>query len=261
MHRFLLIALVVSIALPAQAAPTRMVPNNNLTILADDDMMLPLAQLARAYSLETKTPLTIVMKSADDAEAQIEQGLEAHIIITANTTLINELTDQGLTDVSSRKPVARTQLALVTVSPLDKEANIAKRISFASMLYATAGMPVYMDAPETIEGARAAKLLKNHDFSGVLASRTETKPNHDELIASLHDGPSLGIILAATTVTDPDVHVVSLLADDVSPPVEFDSMVLGSEAMGDAKHFNDYLSTDRARAIFAHFGYQAPPLK
>lgn len=261
MRRFLLIAMLLATALPVQAEPVKMAPNNNLTILADEDMMLPLAQLARAYSLETKTPLTIVMKSADDAEAQIEQGLEAHIIITANVPLITRLTDQGLTDVSSRKPIARTQLALVSVGDLTKEANIAKRISFASMLYATNGMPVYMDAPTTIEGARAAKLLTSHDFSTVLAARTETKPSHDELIASLHDNPSLGIILAATTVTEPDVHVLSLLTDDVSPPVIFDSMVLGSEAMGDAKHFNDYLSSDKARVIFAHFGFQAPTPK
>ena len=261
MRPFILIALLTFTALPALAAPTKMVPNNNITILADDDMMLPLAQLARAYSLETKTPLTIVMKSADDAQAQIEQGLEAHIVITANYPLLDRLADEGLTDVASRKPIARTQLALVTVGDLNKEANIARHISFASMLYATNGMPVYMDDPSTIEGNRAAKLLSSHDFSGALASRIESKPTHDELIASLHDAPSLGLILAASAVTEPDVHVISLLADNVSPPVMFDSVVLGSEAMGDAKHFNDYLSTPKAHAILAHFGYQAPLAK
>ena len=261
MRRFLLISLVLLTALPVQADSAKMVPNNNLTILADDDMMLPLAQLARTYSLETKTPLTIVMKGADDAEAQIEQGLDAHIIITANYPLLNRLTDQGLTAVASRHPVARTQLALVSVADLGKEATIAKRISFASMLYATPDMPVYIDAPVTIEGERSAKLLANHDFSQALASRIEAKPSHDELIASLHDNPSLGIILAATTVTEADVRVLSILGDDVNPPVVFDSTVLGSEAMGDANRFNDFLSTAKARAIFAHFGYQAPALK
>lgn len=261
MRRFILILPLFFAALHAHAEPAKMVPNNNLTILADEDMLLPLAQIARAYSLEKKTPLTVVMKTADEAEAQISQGLEAHIIVTANEPLLNRLIDQGLTDVSSRRPVARTQLALASVGDLGKEADIARRISFASMLYATPGLPVYMDAPTTIEGARAAKLLTNQEFSQVLASRTETKPNHDELIASLRDEPSLGIVLAATTVTEPDVRVVSILADDVSPPVVFDAMVLGSEAMGDAKRFNDYLASTKARAIFAHFGYQPPVLK
>ena len=95
----------------------------------------------------------------------------------------------------------------------------------------------------------------------MLAARTQTRPTHDELMASLRDGAALGIILAATTVTEPDVRVLSLLADDLSPPVMIDYIVLGSEAMSDAKRFNDYLSTDKARAIFAHFGYQAPAVK
>ena len=96
MRRFILIAMLLATALPVQADPAKMVPGNNLTILTDEDMMLPLAQLARAYSLETKTPLTIVMKNAEDAEAQIEQGLEAHVIITANYPLIQQLTDQEI---------------------------------------------------------------------------------------------------------------------------------------------------------------------
>lgn len=261
MRRFILIAALLFTASHAGADPAKMVPNNNLTILADDDMMLPLAQLARAYSLDTKTPLTIVMKNADEVQAQIEQGLEAHIIVTANYPLMSRLTDQGLIDVSSRKPVARTQLALVTVGDLGKEATIAKRISFASMVYATPEMPIYIDVPTTIEGARTATLLTNHEFSKVLAARAETKPSHDELIASLHDTTSLGIILAANAVMEPEVRVLSLLPDDISPPVQFDSAVLGSEAMSDAKRFNDYLSTAKARAIFAHFGYQPPLTK
>jgi ABC-type molybdate transport system substrate-binding protein len=86
----------------------------------------------------------------------------------------------------------------------------------------------------------------------------DAKPNHDELLASLRDAPSLGLILAADTVNEPDLHVLSLLPAEVSPPVIFDAVVLGSESMRDAKNFTEYLSSRTAQNILARMGYQPP---
>jgi len=101
----------------------------NLTILADEGMLLPLAQISRLYAHESQTPLTIIRLDPETAQQQIEQGLEAHLVISANLPLITQLSTQGLTDVSSRKTIARTQLALVTANTLNQQANLAKRIS------------------------------------------------------------------------------------------------------------------------------------
>jgi molybdate transport system substrate-binding protein len=259
MIRFIACLALLFIALPLQAtAPSKPAAKPNLTLLTDETMLLPLAQIARAYATDAKTPLTVVVKNVDAAQEQIEQGLEAHIIITANDALIERLTAQGLTDVSSRKSIARTQLALVTASDLSKEANIAKRISFASMLAATPTLPVFINATGTIEGERTSHLLSGHEFSAALAARVDAKPNHDELLASLRDEPSLGLILAADTVNEPDLHVLSLLPAEVSPPVVFDAVVLGSESMRDAKNFTEYLSSRKAQNILARMGYQPP---
>ena len=255
MRRYLLCLVPLLFSLNAIAAESG---KANLTILTDETMLLPLAQLARDYATSSKTPLTIVVKNADDILRQVEQGLEAHVVITANTALLAKLSEQGLTDVSSRKPIARTQLALVTSSDLGNQANIARRISFASMLAATPNLPVLMNDAGTVEGSRANNLLSGHEFSTALAARAVPKPSHDEVIASMHDEPSLALILAAETTTEPDIRVLSLLPQEVSPPVVFETIVLGGESMEDAKTFTIYLSSRSARAIFAHFGYQPP---
>ena len=255
MRRFLLSLIALLLSLPAMAADTA---KANLTILADESMLLPLAQLARSYATSSKTPLTIVVKNTADAERQIEQGLEAHVVITADGALIAKLAEQGLTDVSSRKAIARTQLALVTASDLGGQATIARRISFGSMLAATPTLPVLANDVTTIEGERAHALLTGHEFSAALNARIDTKPNHDEVITALHDAPSLGLVLAADTSMEPDVRVISLLPDDVSPAVTFECIVLGGESMAEAKAFTTYLTSREARGIFAHFGYQPP---
>lgn len=255
MIRFLRILLAGLLLLPL-AASANSEPKANLTIIADEDMLLPLAQIARSYAMASNTPLTVVVKNADDAERQIEQGLEAHVIITANYPLLDRLINQGLTDVTSRRTVARTQLALVSASNFGRENRIAKRISFAAMINTTDNVPVYAIAPGTAEGDRAKQLMSGYEFSAALAPRIELKANREELIEALRDDESFGLILATDAADERDLTVLSLLPPEISPPVTYDATVLGSESMSEAKEFVNYLGTREADRIFAHFGFQ-----
>ena len=257
MRKIFLILTTLAFSLPAMAAdmPPRLEPKPNLTILTDESLMLPLAQIARAYANTGKTPLTIIVKNAADAQSQIEQGLEAHVMLTENDPLIVQLTEQGLTDVSSTRAFVRTQLALVTTREMSKQ-YVAKRISFAAMIYTTPGLPVFINDPKNAEGARADKLLKGYEFSDALAKRVQVKASHEEVLEAVRDGQGLGLILAADAVAQPDIAVLSLLPADVSAPVTYNAIVLASESMSDARAFTTYLNSRQAQDIFAHFGFQ-----
>ena len=256
--RLIVLSLAVLFTCLPAWADTPATSKANLTILTDEAMLLPLAQIARLYASDSKTPLTIAVKNTQTVQQQIEQGLEAHVIITADTSLIEQLAGLGLTDVSSRKAIARTQLALVTASNLTQQASLAKHISFASILAATPDLPVYADSLEAVEGARVKQLTQGQTFSAGLAARLEEKPTLDELITSLRETPSLGLILAAQAIGEEDIRVVSLLPSDISPEVNYHVLVLGSELMGESKAFANYLSSRTARNVFTTFGYQPP---
>lgn len=254
-----ILALIATLALClpafAQPAPKPATPTN-MTILADEAMLLPMARVARVYASKTKTPLTVVALNAKDAEHQIEQGIDAHIIVSADAPLIGRLAEQGMTDVNSRRAVARTQMALVTTSNLNKQADIAERISFASVLAATPSLPIFCNEPTSIDGARAIRLRNEGEFSTILSTRLAEKPNLEEVIASLRDEPSLALILAADAVAEPDIRVLSLLPESISAPVTFEMVVLGSESMKQSRAFSNFLMTKEAQAIFENFGYQ-----
>jgi len=257
MKRFLIFVAIAFSALTAAAQPVAKTSTKaNLTILTDENMLLPLAPLARLYASQSSTPLTIVVKNAETAEKQIEQGLEAHVIITANTGLMDRLIEQGLTDVSSRRTLARTQLALVTTRDLSQQMEIAQRISFASILAATPNMPVFTNDPATLEGSLAKALLTGHSFSEMLSPRLSAKATHEDVVTALRDEDSLGLILAADAIAEPDVRVLSLLPESVSAPVSFEAAVLGSESMNEARHFTNFLLTRSAQQVFKDFGYQ-----
>jgi molybdenum ABC transporter molybdate-binding protein len=259
--RFLLASLLLLLTAAtaaAQEAPPRAEPNPNLTLLADANLMLPVAQLARLYSSQHNTPLTVVLKNSNDAESQIMQGLEAHVLLTSNHALVERLADQGLTDVNGTKQIGRTQLALVAARDLGKEGILAKRISFAAMLNATPNLPVFVDAPNTPDGARAEALLTGYEFSDQLTARTVVKPTRDGVIAAIRDGHGLGLILATDAVGQSDLTVVSVLPESISPPVTYEVVVLASESMAESRQLASFLQSDKAQDIFAHFGFEPP---
>lgn len=259
MHSFIkpfTILLALLFAAPCYAMPTHAEPKANLTILADEALLLPLSQLVRDYAKATGTPLTIVLNNPDITERQIEQGLEAHALITADRSLVDRLTEQGLTDVSSRRAVARTQLALITASNLSKQASVAKRISFATMLYATPSLPIFVLSPDTLDGMRIIPLLVGHEFSTTLASRLVRKSNREEVLEALRDSEGLAIVFASDAAMEHDLNVLAVLPEDISPAATYEAVVLGSEAMSEAKAFTTFLNSREARATLAHFGFQ-----
>jgi ABC-type molybdate transport system substrate-binding protein len=257
MRRILTIIAVFALCLPAWAEPVaKTTAPANLTILADESILQPMARVARAYASKTKTPLTVVALNATDAEHQIEQGIEAHGVVSSNKLLMGRLSEQGMTDVSSRRPVLRTQLALVTTSDLSKQADIAQRISFASILAATPTLPIFYNEPASADGALVKKLGSEGEFATILAARLSEKPNLEDVIAALRDEPSLALILAADAVAEPDIRVLSLLPESISQTVTFEVVVLGSESMQPARAFSNFLMTREAQMIFENFGYQ-----
>ncbi len=256
MRRLVHYLLLILFCQSAMAADSRYEPRPNLTVLADESLMLPLAELTRDYATRTRTPVTVVIKNPEEAERQIEQGLEAHLVLTANGAMLNRITEQGLTDVSSRRLVARARMALVTSQEVRKTLNVAERISFAAMLKATTNLPIYALENDTPEGARAHALTVGQDFSERLAPRLSTKDTPEDIFNTLRDEPSLALMLATSSVGEPDIVVLSVLPEGVSPSVGYEVVVLGSELMDAAKSFAAYLTSKEAQAIFAHYGYQ-----
>lgn len=251
MRYFLVLILVLS-ASAAQAAPA------NLTVLADSSLMLPLAQISRDYARETGTPLAIVVKSGDAAAQQIEQGLEAHLLLTANQPLIASLRDRGLIDVFSAKPFARTQLALVGSSDIEARTDFARHISFAAIMYAQPDLPVYVTPPSTHEGARAAALMKSGEYGTLLSQRAVTLDSHEEAVEKLHESPGLALLLATDALNDPSLKVLSIFDDATARPVNYEAVVLASESMEETRKFIAYLLSPKGQKIFARFGFQPP---
>lgn len=258
MQRFVpaLIALC-ALLLPLSAVaekPTALKPN--LTILADDSLMLALSELARLYGREADTPLTIIRSEGSDPVRKIEQGFDAHILLSAEPTLVDQLAQRGLIDVFGTKRFARTQLALVAPLSMKQRLTFAKRISFAAILFARPNLPVYISTPTSPEGLRAQSLMEGREFSLELADRAKVLNSHEAVMDGLRSGDSFALMLAADAITEPDVTILNLLPENTSAPVEYDAVVLASESMEQARNFTQFLQSEAAQKILSHYGFQ-----
>lgn len=233
----------------------------NITILADQNLLLPLSAITRAYAKSHQTPVFVTVIDPDAVESAILQGIEAHLLLTSDTALIDRLVGQGLTDVTSNSSIGRVPLALVSSSKLNRRELLAKRVSVAAMLLATGDIPIYLEAKNTAAGSRAAALFTGYEFSNTLKRRTIFQPTHAELIDALTDEPSLAITLASDVIGQPDIAVLGILPGSLTAPVDYRAVVLASESMNEAREFARFLASPQVRELLAHFSFQPPESK
>ena len=245
----------------AEPAPVSSPPPSptNLTVLADPSLLLPLAQLARDYAKQTGTPLTIAVKDGEEAAQQIEQGLEAHLLLTANQPLVTVLRNRGLIDVFSARAFARTSLALVGSASLESRTDIARHISLAAILYAQPDLPIYITPTSTHEGNRALALMENPDYAELLKSRVIMVESREMAIRRLKRTPGFALLLATDALNDPALNVLHIFSAETAKPVNYEAVVLASESMAQTRQFIGYLFSPKGQQIFAHFGFQPPP--
>ncbi len=238
------------------AGAAKTAPSENLTVLADPSLMLVMAELARTYSSETGTPLTVIRTSTIDPAQQIEQGFEAHILLSPDPTLVERLAQRGQIDVFGTQAFASTQLALVAPYRMKSKLALAKRISFAALLFSQPELPIFINDSTTVGGLRAQALMAGREFSHELAERGVVKPSLADIVAAMAKEDSFALMLASSAVVEPDVTVLSLLPDTTSEPVRYDAVVLASEAMEQARGFTKFLRTAPAQAILKRYGFQ-----
>lgn len=256
--RIVIVALCLWLPLASQATPAPPKRMPNITIIADSSLMLALADLSRLYARLTNTPVTVIRDHSADPARQLEQGFDAHILLSADPTLVERLAQRGLIDVFGTQHFARTQLALAAPARMKKELAVAQRISFAALLFAKPEIPIYMRDPTTPDGLRAQSLMEGREFSHELSTRAEIKPSREAIISALRDTDGFALMLASDAIMEPELTVLSLLPATSSDPVRYDAVVLASEHMDQARKFTKFLHSGAAQNIFLHYGFQPP---
>lgn len=247
---------IFCVLLPLAASAVKPAPAHNLTVLANPSLMLVMAELARDYSTQTGTPLTVISTDNSDPAQQIEQGFEAHVLLSPDPTLVERLAQRGQIDVFGTQTFASTQLALVAPVRMKSRMALAKRISFAALLFSQPDLPIYINDASTTSGLRAQALMTGREFSHELAARAAVEPSLEGILAALREKDAFALMLASSAVAEPDIIILSLLPETTSEPVRYDAVVLASESMDQAREFTKFLRSTEAQGVLQRYGFQ-----
>jgi molybdate transport system substrate-binding protein len=234
----------------AFAAPREL---TNLTIITDPSLMLPIGELVRDYSTKHHVAVTLVSSEEKDPETLIGEGMEAHVLISADTELTKTLQLRGLVDVFIQNPLVRTDLTLVR-RKIDN-GSLSGQWTLANLfLNEGNAVPIFLlDPAHYMEGSRSIAVLNTNEVA--LDSRIVINWKR-ELIARLKAEDSAGILLASDALIDPDLQVVSILPAAQYEPIVFSALTLASEAMPEARKLVKFLNSTRAEATFSHYGFK-----
>lgn len=247
------LVLMLCCAHTALAAAPRSEELVNLTVIIDPALQLPMQELARRYATKEHIAITLVSSEEKDPETLIGEGMEAHVLISANKELSATLQLRGMMDVFAQNPLVRTELAMVRRKA--GSGSLSGQWTLAN-IFLTEGnhLPTFLlDPSRYIEGSRSIAALNANEAP--VDSRV-TIGSKRELIERVKAEDSAGILLATDALQDPGLTVVSILPESQYEPVVFMALVLASESMPEARALVKFLSREDAAKTFTQYGFK-----
>jgi molybdate transport system substrate-binding protein len=251
-----LVLLLCSLMLHSSRAHAQDIAIPTLTVMADSSLRVPITLLARHYALAHNLSLSTVFGSTADHIAKIEEGAEAHILITASPEWMDEVQQKGLMDVYSRTTLARNRLVLAgsdfQLRMIDMES--AKTLADftdhpADFTFALA------DARTSAEGKYAIAALKSYPLDALLKSHTVLFQSIYDVIDNIHTYQSLGMVFRSDALLFADLKEIDAIPLTRYPPILYQGAVIAGDEMAQAREFLKYLTSTEAVKVFHDFGF------
>ncbi len=230
----------------------------DITILADPSLTVPITRIARRYSQLTDIPVSAAFGSSNDHLREIKEGHEGNVFITAKALWMKRLQQEGLMDVYSRTAIARNKLAIV--APLGRGTATQSLSDLTQLIIKGDYEPAFaLGDPEFVaEGTYAFETLRYYKISGDYEPHFSILSNSFALKDTITNYDSYGAVFLTDAELFPDMVVVEAVDPAAHQPIIYQGAVIVGENMEQAKKFLDFLKSEDAVTIFRQYGF-APP--
>jgi molybdate transport system substrate-binding protein len=263
-RRIALLFCMISVALlsfaeQADAASPSIAPQG-ITVMADPSLTVPITRIARAYAAEYQTPISAQFAPTNLQIREVEEGAEANVIVTSKAIWIRQLEAKGLIDVYSRTPIARNSLVLTARHQAPEGFSLASRPRTAESFMLPGSSPDELsfalgDPEYTSEGTYALDALARLKLDGELEPYFTFFRDMRVLTHSLSLPGSYGLMFYTDATLYPELQIFERFSQDMHAPIVYDAVTVAGANMMGGRHFVDYLTSDKARAIFARYGF------
>ena len=213
--------------------------------------------IATAYHGKTGDTIECTFGSSGQIAAQIENGADIDVFLSAANKQVDDLAKDGLVVRGSRRVIAGN--AVVLIVPAD--AKHAPH-SFADLKSPTVRR-VAIGEPQTVPaGQYAQQVLQSMHLSDSLSGRLVYGTNVRQVLSYVERGEvSAGIVYATDAKEAGDrVKIVATAKASAHEPVVYPAVLIrASKNQAAARRFLDFLSSGKARHILSEHGFTAAP--
>jgi molybdate transport system substrate-binding protein len=190
--------------------------------------------------------------SSGKLQAQIEEGLEADVFMSAATKQMTDLDDEGLIDSDTIVDLLENKIVLIVPAGSDSSITSFEDIAAADS--------IALGDPESVPvGQYSEEALTNLGIWDEIQDKVSFGTNVTEVLNQVAAASAdAGIVYATDAASMPDDVTVVAEAPEGSleTPVIYPVAVVKNSANADAaKAFVDFLGSDEAIAVFESYGF------
>lgn len=241
------------------AADVTAPPPQALVVFAAASLTDAVSDVGRAFTSATRVPLKSSFAASPVLAKQIEAGAPADVFMSADTEWMDYRAKRGLLRAGTRHDLLGNRLVLVAPAASPVHVTLAPGVDFSAAL---AGGRLATGDPDSVPVGRYAQAaltwLGAWDQVAPRLVRAENVRSALEFVA--RGEATLGIVYRTDALSEKRVRAVDVFPADSHPPIVY-PVALTADAHPEAAAFEDFLESAAAREIFAHYGFEPPPLR
>jgi molybdate transport system substrate-binding protein len=247
-NQFLAVALLAIVSALASVAHA----DQKITVFAAASLTNAISDVASEYEKDKQINIQTSFASSSTLAKQIEKGAPVDIFISADTKWMNYLQDKKLTKAGSKVNLLGNQLVLIAPKGKSFKVDMVKSFNLAG---AFSGKLCTGELESVPVGIYAKQSLKKLNWWDSIKMRiVGTQDVRAALVFVERAECDAGIVYATDAKVSGKVESVAVFPNTTHEPIVY-PLALLNNASAQAAAFYDYLRSEKAKAIFAKYGF------
>ena len=251
-----LIKTITALVFLVFSSPSLAFQLDNLTILAEPNMIVALTKISRIYSQKNGIIISVSFAPSSELINDIEAGEPSDVFISAHRYWIDNLKQKGLVDIYNIDHIADDSLVLVTSQ---KNITIPQELTAQDLSLMKAleilnqnGANLIVDDEGSSLGQYSQNLLGAMDTTNLKIFRKLPEDKTPISKTLDNEAQSYSILLSSQLVGHSEFKVLSSLKNQ---HIFYQALVIAGDNMEVARKFLRFLRSKEAKKIFKESGF------
>jgi molybdate transport system substrate-binding protein len=224
----------------------------SFTVLAEPQLMLPMTEITRIYSLRNNVSMLTAFDDSVEQEMKLLDGEPGDVLITSYPVVITDLRQRGLIDVYSQANVAADKLVLAAVKSENRDTRSELMIALSKQPLLLANSTRYI---EGLYGLDIAPYMYYGQPSNIEPVEYNMRSTLYEMVSS---NQGIGLLLESEAKRIEEIDLIVPVNQSNYPPIMYQAFAVAGENMPIARAFIEFLGTQEAQNIFQRHGFNQP---